>query len=94
MDRAHPFTEGRAVKIDCQLPNTSMARDAVELVKSGTVQGLSIEFRASSEGRRNGCRDIKKAHVVAAALVDSASHQTSVEVREEGDRATRRRWWN
>ena len=91
--RAHPFTEGNEVKIDAQLPNTSAARDAVELVKTGVVTGLSIEFNSQSEGRRGPLREIRRALVASAALVDNSSHTTAVEVRE-GLPLPLRRWWN
>ena len=51
------------------------------MIKNGTFQGLSIEFRSELEGRAAGVREIRRAHLSAAALVDSPSYGTSVEVR-------------
>ena len=79
--RTIPFVVEDEVRISADLPNTSAARDAAELVKTGTATGLSIEFRSEAEGRRGGMREIRRALLGAAALVDSPSHETTVEIR-------------
>ena len=63
--RAQPFTEGRTrSKLTAQLPNTSMARDAVELVKSGQNRRGNWAFQSSLtvnslRAGGAGMRDIK-----------------------------------
>ena len=81
--RTVPFVEGDEVRIDAKMPNTSLGRDAIELVRTGTATGLSIEFQSRSEGRRGGLREIRSAFIARAALVDDPSHDTTVEVRQE-----------
>ena len=88
--RFKPVVEGRAVKIDTPLPDTAAGRDVATLVRNGTLTGLSVEFRATAEGRRNGMREIRSARLIGAAVVDAPSHATRVEVRE---RSKGRRWW-
>lgn len=83
--RTTPFVVGNEVRISAELPNTSAGRDAAELVRTGTATGLSIEFRSESEGTRGGVREIRRALLGAAALVDSPSHKTTVEIREKSE---------
>ena len=82
-----PYLEGDAVKVDTPLPNTTRGRDAVTNIREGVYGGLSAEFHAEAEGRRNGLREIRRALLGGAGLVDSPSYTDSkVEVRE-------RRFW-
>ena len=81
--RTMPFVEGDEVRIDAKMPNTGLGRDAIELVRTGTATGLSIEFQSRQEGRRGGLREIRSAFIARAALVDDPSHDTTVEVRQE-----------
>ena len=90
--RFTPEVDGNEVRIDTKLPDTTRGRDAATMIKNGTMTGLSIEFRAEQEGRAGGMREIRRAVLSAAALVDSASYGTSVEVRDR-KLATRRRIW-
>ena len=73
-----------------------MARDAVELVKTGVrYRACQSNSGHTSEGRRGGLREIKPGDVVAsAALVDKSSHETMLEVRADAGLSPRRRWWN
>ena len=81
--RAVPFLDGDAVRIDVALPNTQRARDAATNVQEGVLTGLSVEFRSVKEGRRNGMREIQRALLGGAGLVDDPSYGNSlVEVRE------------
>ena len=91
--RFTPEVEGKEVRIDAPLPDTQRGRDAATMIRNGTMKGLSIEFRAQSEGRASGIREIRRAVLSAAALVDSPSYSTSVEVRAKGGGARRRRIW-
>ena len=89
--RFTPELAGDELRIDAALPDTQRGRDAAVMVRNGTFTGLSIEFRSKSEGRSAGVRQIRKAHLAAAALVDSPSHASTVEVRAKP--STRRRVW-
>ena len=81
--RALPFERDGAVMIDVPLPNTTAGRDAAENVRQGVLSGLSVEFRAEQEGKRGPLREIKKALLGAAALVDSGAYKEStVEIRQ------------
>ena len=79
-----PVVDGNEVRIDAPLPDTQRGRDAATMIRNGTMTGLSIEFRSESEGRASGMREIRRATLAAAALVDSPSYGTSVEVRNKG----------
>ena len=84
--RAIPFEEDGAVKIDAQIPNTALGRDTVANIRSGVFSGLSVEFHSKAEGRRGNLREIRRAHLGAAALVDTAAYGGStVEVRAEAE---------
>ena len=87
--RFTPEVVGKEVRIDAPLPDTQRGRDAATMVKNGTFQGLSIEFRSEAEGRSAGTRMIRRASLSAAALVDSPSHKSSVEVRGKAGRRPR-----
>ena len=82
--RFKPELVGSEVRIDAPLPDTQRGRDAATMVRNGTMTGLSIEFRSENEGRSSGVREIRRAFLGAAALVDSPSYPTSVEVRGRG----------
>ena len=70
--RAIPSTvEGRAVRIDTPLPNTTRGRDAAVNLREGVLTGLSVEFRAIKQRFVGGVRRIQRARLVAAALVDT-----------------------
>ena len=84
-----PELAGDELRIDAQLPDTQRGRDAAIMIRNGTFTGLSIEFRAESEGRASGVRQIRRAILSAAALVDSPSHVSTVEVRGKAGRRVR-----
>ena len=80
--RVIPYLDGDAVKIDTPLPNTARGRDAVTNIREGVLGGLSVEFHAEDEGRRGNLREIRRALLGGAGLVDSPSYKSStVEVR-------------
>ena len=84
--RATPFEEDGAVKIDAQMPNTALGRDALTNIREGVFSGMSIEFRSRSEGRRGNLREIRSAFLGAAGLVDVGAYGGSkVEVRSEAE---------
>ena len=89
--RTIPFLDGDEVRIETQLPDTAMGRDVATMVREGIITGLSAEFHAQQEGRRGALREIRRAFLQAAGLVDSPSYGGSrVEVRQNGQR---RRYW-
>ena len=91
--RALPFVEGRELRIDAALPNTTRGRDAATNVKEGVLTGLSVEFARAGvvASLVNGVRTIRSARLVAAALVDLSSYAgSSVEIRESANGDNRR----
>ena len=82
--RAVPYLEGDEVRINAPLPNTAIGRDAAENVRQKVYTGLSVEFNAIQEARRGGLREIVKAVLGGAGLVDSGAYADAVvEVRAE-----------
>lgn len=65
------------------LPNTAPANEAKELIGNGTLQGLSVEFRAlEDEFQADGLRVIARAELSGIAIVERAAYAaTSVDVR-------------
>ena len=91
--RFTPVVDGREVRVDAALPDTQRGRDAATMVRNGTMTGLSIEFHAVDEGRRDGMREVRAARLVGAALVDTASYRGELEVRGRDSGKRRRRVW-
>ena len=84
--KAIPYEDGDEVRIDAPVPNTTRGRDAVTNIRAGVWTGLSVEFHSKSEGRRGNLREIKKAFLGAAALVDIGAYSGStVEVRAKDE---------
>ena len=77
-----PTVSENRVMVDLALPDTSRGRDAAVMVRNGTLRGLSVEFRALAEGRRGELREVQRATLHAAALVDDAAYGNGVEVRD------------
>ena len=90
--RFMPEVRGKEVVVDAALPDTQRGRDAATMIRNGTMRGLSIEFRATEEGRRAGMREVRSATLLGAALVDDPSYKGTLEVRERGKRRGRRIW--
>ena len=89
--RVTPERRGDAIVIDAPLPDTAAGRDAAVEVRGGTLAGLSVEFRATREGRRGGVREIQAAELTGAGLVDEGAYRSAtVELRGRGGR---RRLW-
>ena len=88
--RFTPELVGNELRIDAAIPDTQRGRDAATSIRNGLMTGLSIEFRSESEGRASGgVRQIRRAILAGAALVDSPSHVSTVEVRAKAGRRTR-----
>ena len=80
--RATPFLQGDDLMVDVALPDTQAGRDAATNVRDGVLTGLSVEMAVESEGRRGSLREIRRARLVRAGLVDDPSYRESkVEVR-------------
>ena len=72
----------RELLIEAELPATRAADDVVELVKTGVMRGLSIEFEATSERMENSVRVIDRAVLHGIAVVDTPAYPASeVEAR-------------
>ena len=90
--RFTPRVEGLEVLADFALPDTQRGRDAATLIRNGTFQGLSVEFRSLSEGRSNGVREIQRARLLACGLVDTPAYPTSKVELRAGSTGRRRIW--
>lgn len=89
--RAVPFVDGDSVKVDQPFPNTQRGRDSAVNLQEGVYTGLSVEFQPADEGKRGNLREIRRAALVGAALVDKPSYTGAVaEVRQ---RTGRKRLW-
>ena len=88
--RFQPKVEGRRVQVDVPLPDTQRGRDCAVLVRNGTFKGLSVEFIAEEASQVAGVREIRKARLCGAGLVDDASYRGStVAVRSRSAPAPR-----
>jgi len=79
--RFTPELRGAELVIDAPLPDTTHGRDAATMIRNGTLRGLSVEFRALDEGYRAGVREVRRAELRGAGLVDDASYGNRVELR-------------
>ena len=59
------------------LPETSLADDAVELIRRGVFRGLSIEFRSLKERNAAGVRVIERAVLSGIAIVDRPAYSNA-----------------
>ena len=82
--RFTPTIDENRVMVDLALPDTSRGRDAATMIRNGTLRGLSVEFRALAEGRRGELREVQRASLHGAALVDDAAYAGGLEVRARG----------
>ena len=83
--RLMPEVRGAQVVVDVALPDTSRGRDAAVMVRNQTLRGLSVEFRSEREGRRGQLREIQRATLRGAGLVDQGAYGHPVEVRVISD---------
>ena len=78
--------DGKNLRIDAPLLNSTAGRDAAEEIRSGVLTGLSVEFSATKETRRNGIRIIQSAILAGAGLVDFSSYTLAkAELRARSD---------
>ena len=74
----------QALEVRAELPSTRDADDTLELVRSGVLRGLSIEFAATRERMASGVRSIQSAILTGIGVVDRAAYAgSSVEARGE-----------
>ena len=80
-----PKVEVRRFGRPFPLPDTTQrGRDAALLVRNGTLRGLSVEFIAEKESHVSGVREITRALLTGAGLVDDPSYSgASVSVRHK-----------
>ena len=86
-DRARPvartgagltLTDGPdALHASIQLPDTSYAREARELINAKILRGFSVEFRAVKEEWQGRLRTIREAKLLGFALVDRPAYPES-----------------
>ena len=85
--------DGSAVRLSAELPDTSAGRDAVELLRRGTLTGLSVEFVPRRSHFEGGTRVIDRALVPRVALVSAPAYPGSrVELRQAEHLGRRRLW--
>ena len=85
--RFKPEVRGKEVVVDAPLPDTQRGRDAATMIRNGTMTGLSIEFRATDEGRWPGvsARSAPPSSWARPWSTDP-SYEGALEVRERGKR--------
>ena len=88
-----PIVDGKMVRINAAAPDTQRGRDAVTNVREGVYTGLSVEFAAEKETRRNGMRVIQRAFLDGCGLVDFPSYTNSLVEARAKEVAGRRRLW-
>ena len=66
-----------ALLLEAELPNLPLSEKALDEISSGTLSGLSIEFRAERESRDGSVRVVEKADLAGIGLVASPSFPAS-----------------
>ena len=66
------------LRIRAELPQTTVANDALALVRAKVLRGLSIEFHAISERLEGDLRIVDRAHLSAISVVDSPAYAASI----------------
>ena len=89
--RVIPIERNGELLIDQPLIDSSAGRDAALEIKAGLMTGLSVSFQAQRQAFAGGVRRIQLAAMTAVGLVDKASYDAPVEVRQR--REGRRRLW-
>ena len=66
------------LEVEVNLPDTMDGRDALTLVKTGIIRGLSVEFATLVESMFDGIRELSRAKLLGLGLVDRAAYSGSV----------------
>ena len=69
--------DDHALRFRAVLPDTALAREAVELVKARIFRNVSVEFKAIRERMIVGVREIQKAILVGLVVLPRGSYSTS-----------------
>ena len=72
--RVVPYLEGNQVKVDHKMPDTQRGRDAIVGVREGLYRGLSVAFRSEQERWRGPLREVRRAKLIRAGLVDDPAY--------------------
>ena len=76
-----------ALDVRAELPATRDADDALAMVRSGVLRGLSIEFEARRDRFVGGVRIVESARLSAVSVVDAPAYKLSkVEARQLEER--------
>ena len=67
-----------SLSVVAEMPKTRESEDALTLVRSGVLRGLSIEFSAIRERSVERVRQVERARLVAVGLVDSPAYAGSI----------------
>lgn len=69
-----------ALRVRFQLPNTADGNDTMELLKTGVLSGISMEFSADEESYdpTTRIREIRRATMLGVAVVDYPAYRDSV----------------
>ena len=84
-----------ALEMTAMLPETREADDALTLVRSGILRGLSVEFKALRQRFENGVRIISRAALPAFGIVDRPAYLASTlsaRAAQDDDDARFRLW--
>ena len=77
------LTDGpEALRMTAKLPETRDADDALALVKSGVLRGLSVEFKSLRDSWSDSLRTVHRAALGGIGLVDRPAYPTGVEARQ------------
>ncbi len=72
-----------SLRMAAELPNTRDAADTLELVRTGVLRGLSVEFRAIREALEHGVRVIQEAVLTGLGVVDRPAYtESTVQTRQ------------
>lgn len=78
------------LSISAELPQTRDADDVLELVRTGVLRGLSIEFIPRDEALENKVRVVTRAELTGVGVVDKPAYPASSVAARHQNR--RRRW--
>ena len=82
-----------ALTMRATLPNTTLGNDTLELVRSGVLRGLSLEFVASRTRQENRVAVVEAARMTGLSIVDVPAYSASVIARERAKQSPRVRVW-